>query len=375
MKQDYIRLAVLLVIIIAVSGCIFQESPSSTQRTPKPESAGKITPEQTPEQKAPANIEVSIPLSIETNRFGFLTGVPEEITTINMIGAGWTRPHPGPFSWGAIERIQGKYDFYDADEFVKAAQENNVSILATLWSFVNWDQQGSDCKVSDNDQFYPKDPLGRTGIPPYRCKPNNMQAYKKFLSDLVERYDGDGINDMPNLKIPIKYWEVLNEPEMKSPTLTFFIGNENDYLEVLKESYQTIKQACSDCKVLHGGAAGTQNEFLSFWENVFKAGAGNYFDIANIHFIRMGDASTLNVKAFKSLLEKYGIKKPIWVTEVEFDSPSVDVKAAAQGAFNAGADKIFFVSFEVGGHGLTAPGQYSPEYKEVVRLYRYSTSS
>jgi hypothetical protein len=49
-KQDYIRLAVLLVIIFAVSGCIFQEAPSSTQQTPE---------QKNETQKVPANIEVS----------------------------------------------------------------------------------------------------------------------------------------------------------------------------------------------------------------------------------------------------------------------------------------------------------------------------
>lgn len=368
---NYLRLAVLLISIVFIGGCISPPSAPSGKTMPVQESPQPGSPESkenvTPEK--PQIREVSIPLSIEVNRFGFLIAIPEEITTINMIGAGWARPHPGPFSWGAIEQTPGKYDFHDTDAFVRAAQENNVTILATLWPFANLGKEDPKCKVSDRDQFYPEDPSGRDGIPPYRCKPGNMQAYKKFLSDLVERYDGDGINDMPNLKIPIKYWEVLNEPEMKSPTLTFFIGNESDYLEVLRESYETIKQACPDCKVVQGGAAGAQNEFLSFWENVFKAGGGNYFDIANIHYIRMGDASTLNVKAFKSLLEKYNIKKPIWVTEVELDGPDAGVKAAVEGAFNAGANKIFFVSFEVGGHGPTAPGQYSPKYKEVVQLY------
>lgn len=325
--------------------------------------------QQSPSQPPQLSEDLSIPSSIENNCIGFLTGTPEETATIKLIGAGWTRPHPGPFSWGAIEPTQDSYDFSDTDDLVKAAQQNNVLILGTIWPFASWDQEDEpNCKVSEQDQFYPKDPRGRLGIPPYRCKPNDMQAYRKFLSELVERYDGDGERDMQGLRLPIKYWETLNEPDMKSPTLTFFIGNEKDYVEVLKESYQTIKQKCPDCSIVQGGAAGSQQEFLSFWDNVFELGGGNYFDIANIHFIGMGDASTLNVKAFKSLLDKHNIKKPIWVTEAEFGSSGGDVKASMQGALNAGASKIFFVSFKIGGHGPTAPGEYSAEYKEAVQL-------
>lgn len=315
---------------------------------------------------------VNIPESIENNCVGFLVGSTEEMETINAIGGAWARPHPGPFIWGFIEKEKGEeYDFEQTDEYVREAQENNISLLPTLWPFANWDQEDNpECKVSEKDVFLCEDPLGikdlgNCGIPSYRCKPNDMEAYKEFLSALVERYDGDGINDMPGLKIPIKYWEISNEPDMQSEELTFFIGDEQDYFELLKESYNTIKETCEDCKVLHAGCAGQQEEFLLFWENVFELGGGNYFDIGNIHFIGSGDLSTLNTKAFKDLMNEYNIDKPVWVTEAEFPSQDSDVLSSSQGAFNAGAEKIFFVGFKVGGHAPT-DGEYSNVYKEVV---------
>lgn len=314
-------------------------------------------------------IAINISSAIRNNCIGFLTAVPEETQNIKLIGAAWTRFHPGPFAWGTIERTRGAYDFSHTDEYVAGAQQNNAAILATIWPFAEWDQKSQpNCKVSVEDQFYPGSSGDIFGIPPYRCKPNDIESYKKFLAALVARYDGDGVNDMPGLKIPVKYWEVLNEPEMKSPDLTFFIGSENDYLETLKESYQTIKQACPDCKVLHAGAAGSQPEFLAFWDKLFAAGAGNYFDVANIHHIGMGDLATLNVKPFKALLDKYDIKKPVWVTEAQFQNSSADVKASVKGALEAGAEKIFFVSFKVGGHSPAKPGEFAPAYKETVSL-------
>lgn len=68
----------------------------------------------------------------------------------------------------------------------------------------------------------------------------------------AEGYDGDGENDMPGLKIPIKYWQIINEPDIKEdPYVIFFVGNERDYFEVLKESCQTIKQVCLDIANVH----------------------------------------------------------------------------------------------------------------------------
>jgi len=205
------------------------------------------------------------------------------------------------------------------DNTVKTAQENNVATLAEIQPFADWDQRGNpNCKAKEHE---------------YLCKPKDMQAYKRFLSDTIERYDGDGENDMPGLKIPIKYWQIINEPDIKEdPYVIFFVGDEKDYFEVLKESYQTIKQVRPDCKVLQGTAAGVKSEFVSFWDNVFELGGADYFDIANIHYVGIdvatgntastGDISTLNVKPFKGVLDRHSIKKPIWVTEAVLQSSS-----------------------------------------------------
>ncbi len=304
--------------------------------------------------------KLSIPSSIENNCIGFKINSPNETFTINLIGGGWAHSH-WPFGWGRIEKTPGIYDFKDTDNLVKTAQENNILILAEMRPFADWDQgYDPNCKAKEHD---------------YLCKPKDMQAYKKFLSALVERYDGDGESDMPGLQMPIKYWEILSEPDIKEdPYVIFFVGDEKDYLEVLKESYQTIKQVCPDCSVLHGGAAGVEQEFISFWDNVFGLGGADYFDIANIHFVgidiatgrtvSLGDPPTLNVKPFKVLLDKYKIKKPIWVTEAVLKSSSA--KSSLQGALSAGASKVFFVGFGV---EESAPaGEYSADYNEIAGL-------
>ena len=43
--------------------------------------------------------------------------------------------------------------------------------------------------------------------------PKDMGAYVRWVEAVVERYE-DGIDDMPNLKSPIVYWEVDNEPDL-----------------------------------------------------------------------------------------------------------------------------------------------------------------
>ena len=65
----------------------------------------------------------------------------------------------------------------------------------------------------------------------------------------MERYDGDGVDDMPNLKSPIKYWQVENEPDLSSKDIDGFVN-------LQKITYIALKSACPDCKVLMGGMAG-----------------------------------------------------------------------------------------------------------------------
>jgi len=177
-----------------------------------------------------------------------------------------------------------------------------------------------------------------------------MDAYRRFVCALVERYDGDGKDDMPGLKYPIKHWEASNEPSMQSGHHTFFVGSSEDYLEVLKATYQAVEEADPGAKVLHAGMAGMDPFMVSFWKPIFEKGS-QYFDIANIHSI--GASDELNVPEFKKLLSKYGIDKPIWVTEAQH---SVDIGLKKHSwifaksyviAFACGANKVFYTMFKV----------------------------
>lgn len=323
----------------------------------------------------PEPLEVhDIPQDVESNCLGFLTHQLSEVSIVSKVDGGWTRPHPGPFAWGFIETSPGVYDFSVTDKWVLIAQASNVTILATVWPYADWDQTcASNCEANTEDHFYPR-VFGneKQGIPLKRCKPCNMTAYKSFLSNLVERYDGDGINDMPDLKIPIKYWEISNEPSMQGGQLTFFKGTPAEYIEILKASNDAIADSCDDCYVVQGGSAGNHEQAAVFWEEVYSLGGGDYYDIANIHYISYGDGSTLNVREFKETMNKYGIDKPIWVTEVEYNSE--DLTDAFDGALAAGASKLFFTGFYIGGKDKvkpSGPNVYSKEYADLAARCPY----
>ena len=121
------------------------------------------------------------------SRFGELTEIRDE----KMRGKDnqWVRPHPGPFIWNHIEKEKGNFNWEETDKYVLYAQEHNQTILATIWPHANWEQKSCKRKKA-------KSPFGKK-LAKYLSKPCSMDDYKTFLLMLIDRYDGDGSNDMP----------------------------------------------------------------------------------------------------------------------------------------------------------------------------------
>ncbi len=260
--------------------------------------------------------------------------------------------------WNSIEPEEGKFNWEETDNRIGDSDMGEVYYLSIIWPYANWDQKA--CHTEE--KYKATGHLKRGNEDLYMGAPCNMEAYANFIEKVVERYDGDGIDDMPGLITPVKYWEILNEPSMQGGSLggagedlKFFVGTPQEYFEILKTSYETIKKADSEAKVLHAGMAGMQEEFVEFWTPVFELGAGDYFDIANIHSISTSERTEdLFLISFKKFLESFGISdKPIWVTEAQYgdlqDEPNNKAEfeklMARSVVFSLaqGADKIFMI--------------------------------
>ena len=350
-------LGVILLTVCGLLGC--SKSTKKKETSPKGVSTGKT---------------VSIPTRILDNKFGFLSGGPGEPERIKEFGGLWGRPHPGPFLWDSMQKVKnGDISYSKTDRLVKEYQEEGIGLLVTLWPFADWDQKqksnASDYKVSENDEFLPRGPGGMFQdmdyLPRYRGNPFDWKAYRKWVKAIVERYDGDGKNDMPGLKIPIKYWEVMNEPDLTAPEgaedegrLDFYTEDAEDYGELLIKTSEAIKEADSEAKILIAGAAGGNDRFLHFYRQVFADEKTILaFDIANVHCISNDEYESFNVEPYLKMLQDLGIDKPVWVTEAEaMISDDQDINAtqtmrSSKKALELGAERIFFTSqkFEGGG--------------------------
>lgn len=226
-------------------------------------------------------------------------------------GGAYDRPYFELFQWGMIEREPGIFNFSETDGYIREAQSYGMHILANIQPFARWDQE--QC----HGDLVPPEQSGDPRLAVTKGKPCDMAAYRNFVIKLVERYDGDGIDDMPGLTVPIKHWEVMNEPEFSTGELIFFQGNAADYYDILKTTYEAVKAADPEAYVVQGGMAGMMDIDAAFWQQVLQMGGAEYMDIMNMHSI--GHGEHLNIPAFREFLEDNGIQgKPIWVTEVQY---------------------------------------------------------
>lgn len=193
----------------------------------------------------------------------------------------WVRPHPGPFIWDVVERTPGNYDWSEPDLTVEKLQRQRLALLATIWPFAVWDQE-----TCHSHRPPAQGAFHEFGTHLYM--PCDVDAYLAWLTALIERYDGDGEDDMPGLMYPIRHWEVLNEPEMQGAELTFFQESPSAYATLLRVSYAAIKAADPLAIVLPAGQAGMHPEATEYWQPILQDQTVP-FDAGNIHSIRATD--------------------------------------------------------------------------------------
>ena len=163
-----------------------------------------------------------------------------------------------------------------------------------------------------------------------------LKIWPSFMAALVERYDGDGIDDAPGSPV-VLYWEMYNEPDSNTnvndptflPPVSWGDAGE-EYAFMLEEVYPAIKSANPQAKVVFGGIAydwfkSDGGKFVdSFLEDVLDAGGGDYFDVMNFHSYpafyqgwtnNQGPGLIEKAAVIQGILENYDLEKPLIVTE------------------------------------------------------------
>jgi hypothetical protein len=200
--------------------------------------------------------------------------LPELSRLAREAGVQWTREE---LPWDLIEPNDDDFrGVYDSS--LRLAAEQGFGIVGMLLTTPAW----------------ARDPACRSD---YWCPPADVAEFAEFAAWMVERYDGDGVDDAPGSP-RVAYWQIWNEPNDTAlwPDLA---GGPNArklrYGQLLVAAYNAIKAADPSARVLIGGtyiydgscAGGVCDgfNFLNAEGGVFRQvpAARSAFDIFAVH--------------------------------------------------------------------------------------------
>lgn len=240
----------------------------------------------------------------------------QEFSLMNQAGIVWVRTD---FDWSGVERAPGKWTFDHLDQVVAWAEEAGICLLPILDYDVPWAR------------------------PAYK----HLDKWLEYVRRTVGRY-----------KDRLRYWEVWNEPNLEG----FWRDKPSaeNYVTLLRATYQEIKRIDPDLVVLLGGMAGIPWDYL---EGIYRAGGRDFFDIMNVHpyrYPRTPEESRLeaDILRLRELMSRHADReKPIWITEIGWPThvgprgvePEVQAWMLARSfllSLDAGVAKIFWYEFQ-----------------------------
>lgn len=196
---------------------------------------------------------------------------PQTFAKMKSAGINWVRTD---FDWRYCEPKEGQWQYNHLDRLMKLAKKENINVLPILDYDVPWAR------------------------PAWK----HLDKWIAYVRNLVSRYPEQ------------MYWEVWNE--QNSTSFWRDTPSGTNYATLLKRTYQEIKAHNPRATVFYGGTAGVP---LAFIEESLKAGAGDAFDVMNIHPYKKHGVPEMMIGDFARLrivMNRYNVAhKPIWITE------------------------------------------------------------
>lgn len=270
--------------------------------------------------------------------------LPALMNQYSEIGATWSKFNGPGTSWNDLEPsppVHGRhtYRWDNVDRMVLAAQKAGFkNLLVVLKSNSKW---GTERRKSRGILETISAIRGMVSTPPASAK--HLQHYQDYVLSFVERYDGDGKDDMPGLLYPILDYEIETEAQHK----VYWLGTAEEYVTILKAASNAVKKANPAARVILSG--------MTFWD-IFDGGPKsdeeihrlvaelpqkfpqgdvrhgfgdefrdqmdfnarilqekNAFDVVEFHLLSYYTSIPGAVKWIRDQMHKNGYEKPVWM--------------------------------------------------------------
>ncbi len=186
--------------------------------------------------------------------------------------------------WKEVEPRKGHRNWRAVDNFVKQLRDGDRALI----------------RIKTNSPWTSR---GEASMP------KDMEHYKSFVRELVERTEGK-----------VRYFECDWEIDSRK----FWDDTPANYVRLLKAFSQTVKGVNPDAMVIFGGhsghfmgAAPARHEVIEY---VFKHGS-KYFDIFDLHIYNDLYDIPYRINWFKEKMNELGLSKPMVVTEYGGPTP------------------------------------------------------
>ncbi len=279
---------------------------------------------------------------------------PEDAALAQDLGITWVSGQP-LVVWFAVEPTPGIYEWSQIDAEIKQVQALGIDITMALHPINVFGanrtqllervkaQGGNVSNMSFAIQTFLRDsPESKQ----WKLYPHaeTLPLWLDFIRAAVDRYDGDGKNDLPGLRYPVRNWHFVQEFPMPD------WDNAQTYVQVLKQTYTAIKNENPEARVILVGLAGNYARYFAFadgliqdedagvvkgvkrprqaiaanpalkrekseFEYILREGKG-YFDIADIHLYEEKDTFIEGkIEWLKRKMQEFGYSTPIWSLE------------------------------------------------------------
>lgn len=251
-------------------------------------------------------------------------------------------------AWARVEPSQGTLDWSGLDARITALQENGIEPFLTFESNADWGVLVETRGVKNG-------------------QPEDSADWVRFVRAVVDRYDADGLNDMPGLRGRIRYWQAANEWISDKNRSGGWAGTTEDLIAFIQQTHDAVKAEDPHAIFVLGGVASFNADVLLVSlgghkitvRQAWRQGAETVLTVADIHG---GAISNIINRHVIPVLER----SPFDVADVHLYGPE-DRDAARLRLIHELTGRPV-LSAECGGPSLDYGGTYTPRahFRAVV---------